>query len=66
MTNSAILRTFVASLFAVALYGCNSSGNDPGAGGVTKREAEALDAAAAKLDAQTKIPEAQQTPQEQK
>jgi hypothetical protein len=49
---------FLATLFAATLLAaCNSTGNDPGPGGVTQREAEALDAAAEKLDAEAKVPE---------
>ena len=38
-------------LLAITLAGC-SGPNDPGAGGVTRGEADALNSAAAKLDTQ--------------
>lgn len=53
------MRIFACLIAAILLAGCNSTGNDPGPGGVTQREAEALDAAAQKLDAEAKVPESQ-------
>ncbi len=50
-----------AKLTAVALFSllaaaCGGSPNDPGVGGVTKAEAQALNDAAAKLDEATPTP----------
>jgi hypothetical protein len=47
------LRLILASLSGAALLmlaGCGPADNDPGPGGVTAGDAEALDAAAQKLD----------------
>lgn len=49
-----ILRTVTSALaagvLALSLGGCGSSDADPGPGGITQGEAEALDKAAAMLD----------------
>ena len=50
-------HTLVIAACVLVSSGCNSTGNDPGPGGVTKAEAEALDAAAEKLETQAQIPE---------
>ncbi len=47
----------ISLMACLLLGGCNRSGNDPGAGGVTEAEADALDAAAEKLEARPKTPE---------
>ncbi|MFM2099782.1 MAG: hypothetical protein RLZZ366_1321 [Pseudomonadota bacterium] len=47
--------TFLA-LISLSVAACGGSPNDPGVGGVTKAEAEALNEAAAKLDEATPPP----------
>ncbi len=56
---SYIRITLLSGLTVLLLSGCNSTGNDPGPGGVTKTEAEALDAAADTLGDKPQIPEGQ-------
>lgn len=48
------MRRFVLTVLPLSiLAGCGGSPNDPGEGGVTKAEAEALDQAAEQLDQQS-------------
>ena len=48
-----MLRCFLMVLPLAILAGCGGSPNDPGEGGVTRAEADALDQAAEKLDEQS-------------
>lgn len=51
-----ILRYITAIMLAAALGACGGGPNDPGVGGVTRGEADALNDAAAMLDDQSITP----------
>jgi hypothetical protein len=51
------MKTILSALILAALAGCGPAQNDPGPGGVTVGEAEALDEAAKMLDERNQPPE---------
>jgi hypothetical protein len=55
MTKRCSFCPLILGLFLV-LAGCNQTPNEPGPGGVSKEDARALDAAAAKLDKEPQPP----------
>jgi hypothetical protein len=50
LPNEVLMLRFLITPFLLLIAGCGSSPNDPGVGGVTRAEADALNVAAATLD----------------